>query len=109
MYSNDNTQIRNGLTNYIGSLLKAVPFDGKASKQVVIAILIEEAFKLSLDENGEMDMYCLKPILRQTKIIFEKRKLSLQEMPQIQSVKKQIDDYTSNIEMLNELIKNIKE
>lgn len=107
MYSNDTKQIRNGLVNYIGALLNAVPFEGKAAKQVVVAALVEEAFSMSLDESGELDMYCLKPILRQCKIIFEKRRLELEAMPSIPNIRRQIENYTVNINMLNTLIDSI--
>lgn len=71
MYSNDSTQIRAGMVNFIGALLNASKLPPKGAKQDVSAILIEEALKLSKDENGVYDLYVLKPLLRANKFIFE--------------------------------------
>lgn len=104
MYSNDYKQIRNGLVNYVGSLLKACPFDGeKASRQFVAATLIEEAMNLMKDDNT-FDMYISKPLLRGNVVILENRKNTLKELPQTSNVKETIKTYENNIEFLNSLI-----
>lgn len=104
MYSNDYKQIRNGLVNYVGSLLKACPFDGeKASRQFVAATLIEEAMILMKDDNT-FDMYVSKPLLRGNVVILENRKNALKELPQTSNVKETIKIYENNIEFLNSLI-----
>lgn len=71
MYSNDTTQIRTGMVNFIGALLNASKLPPKGIKQDVSAILIEESLKLAKDENGVYDLYVLKPLLRANKIVFE--------------------------------------
>lgn len=109
MYSNDFTQIRGGLVNYIGSALNAAPFQGKAGKQYVFAMLIEEAIKLAQEENGDIDLYTVKPLFRGCKIIFDKRKLALQSLPPSSAVNEQIAEYDKAINVLNGLIENIQE
>lgn len=106
MYSNDPKQIRNGLVNYIGSALKAVPLEGKAAKQHVIAMLLEEGLSLGI-EDGTVEMYCLKPYFRSCKIIFEKRILELNNIPSNTAVKLQIKEYEDMIQMLIKLINTI--
>lgn len=71
MYSNDSTQIRAGMVNFIGALINASKLPPKGAKQDVSAILIEESLKLAKDEKGIYDLYVLKPLLRANKIIFE--------------------------------------
>lgn len=109
IYSNDTQQIRNGLVNYIGSLLNASPFKGKAAKQHVIGSVVEEALKMAINEDGTVDMYSAKPFFRASKIIFEKRISELQNLPSTGAVKSQLVDYKHTINMLNNLIDNIKE
>lgn len=71
MYSNDSTQIRAGMVNFIGALLNASKLPPRGAKQDVSAMLIEEAIKLAKDENNVYDLYVLKPLLRANKLIFE--------------------------------------
>ena len=106
MYSNDPKQIRNGLVNYIGSALKASPFEGKAAKQYVIAMLLEEGLVLGIEDETP-DMFCLKPYFRSCKRIFELRIKGLKELPNNPSVKLQIESYQSTVEMLSKLIESI--
>ena len=49
MYSNDTTQIEQGLTNYIGALLKASPYDNKAARQDINAMLLKQSLNLAKD------------------------------------------------------------
>ena len=110
MYSNDYNQIKNGLVNYTGSLLKACPFNGElASRQFVAATLIEEA--LNLIKNSDdltYELYVAKPLLRANVIVLENRKNKLKELPQTTSVKETIKSYEDNIEFLNNIISRIK-
>lgn len=107
MYSNDYKQIRNGLVNYIGSLLKACPFDGeKAARQYVAATLIEEA--LDLMKNDETyDMYVAKPLLRGNKIVLQNRRNEILKLPQTNGIKGTVKTYEESIEFLNNLIESI--
>lgn len=71
MYSNDTTQIRTGMVNFIGALLNASKIPPRGARQDVSAILIEESLKLAKDENNVYDLYVLKPLLRANKLVFE--------------------------------------
>jgi hypothetical protein len=73
MYSNDMTQIRTGLVNYIGAMAKATGFEGKAANQIVAAALIEEALKLSQVDGETCDLYVIKPLLRANIFILKQR------------------------------------
>lgn len=107
MYSNDYKQIKNGLVNYVGSLLKACPFEGeKASRQYVAATLIEEALNL-MKEDDTYNMYVAKPLLRGNKIVLENRKNELLNLPQTASVKDTVKQYEDNINFIKSLVDNI--
>ena len=107
MYSNDYKQIRNGLVNYIGSLLKACPFEGeKAARQYVAATLIEEALDLMKNEES-YDMYIAKPLLRGNKIVLQNRKNEIAKLPQSNGIKATIKTYEDNLDFLNNLINSI--
>lgn len=109
MYSNDSNQIRNGLVNYIGSSLKAVPYEGNAAKQHIIAMLLEEGLSLGISADETLDMFCMKPFFRSCKIIFEKRIIELEKLPDNSSVKDQLQEYKSVIKTLSKLINNINQ
>lgn len=107
MYSNDYKQIRNGLVNYIGSLLKACPFEGeKASRQYVSATLIEEALEL-MKNDDTYDMYIAKPLLRGNKVVLQNRRNEILKLPQTNGIKGTVKLYEDNIEFLNNLIESI--
>lgn len=106
-YSNDLQQIRGGLVNYIGSMLRASKYEGKAAKQVVASVLIEEALKLSQDENNIMDLYVNKPLLRATKILFEQRIVELEKIKGNPAIKEQVTTYNQSIVTLQTLINSI--
>jgi hypothetical protein len=110
MYSNDYNQIRAGLTNYIGAMIKACPYEGvKASRQYVAATLIEEAMQIIEGDSVTPDMYVAKPLLRANIIVLKKRILELQKLPQVAQVKEKIEQYNNTIELLNELVNNTNE
>ena len=108
MYSNDFTQIRAGLTNYVGASLKAVnlPTD-KAKKQAVSAMLIEEAIKLSTDEDGNIDLYTIKPVYRATVNLLKIRIAELNELPSSVEIQSTIAGYQVVVKKLDTLIANI--
>jgi len=101
MYTNDQMQIRSGLVNYIGALMQSSVDDAPTSKQQVISILIEEAIKLSQDEDSLCDMHAIKPILRSVTFIFEQRKKALSELPQDKFILDTLERYDNIIRDLN--------
>lgn len=83
MYSNDKIQIQQGLTSYVGAILKTYETknqSGRAAKQDVAATLIEEAMKLAADENNVYDIYVLKPLLRAVMLLLSQRAAELQKL-----------------------------
>lgn len=110
MYSNDFNQIKSGLINYTGALLKACPFDGeKASRQYVAAALIEQALDLIRNSDDSIEMYVAKPIFRATIILIDDRIRALSELQQIDAVKQQIESYKNCKDFLKKLTDNIQE
>ena len=108
MYSNDLTQIRAGLVNYIGAALTAAPFEGKAARQMIVSILTEEALKLSQDKDGEpFDLYVIKPIIRSNILIFRQRIAELNKLPSSKDVQEAISSYTHVIQELEQLLSKL--
>lgn len=110
MYSNDQTQIRAGLVNYIGAMLQSSKFDNeKAVRHSVVAILLEEAAKLCKDEEGTYEMFISKPILRLTSGIAKQRYNVLSSLdgktPEMVAL---MEKYSTIVEFLDEIIKNTK-
>lgn len=109
MYSNDLTQIRQGLVSYIGSCVDASPYEGRAARQTVSSILIEEAIHLSQEKKGEpFDLYVLKPLLRGTVHVLKQRVQELEKLPGSPEVKEKIKEYTATAESLLQLVALIK-
>lgn len=109
MPENNFDEIRNGLTNYIFSCLQALPYEGKEAKHFLVSILSEEALNISRDEDKQIEMFAIKPILRACKVIFTERIKCLKEIESSEIVKEQISEYEKLISTLTELITNIKE
>lgn len=84
MYSNDMTQVRAGLVNYIGAMIKASGYEGKAANQLVVAALIEEALKLSQVDSEACDMYVLKPLLRANIFVLKQRCVELTKLSSLE-------------------------
>lgn len=74
-------QVKAGLVNYTGAMLKATTFESdKAARQFVAASLIEEALKLMHDENDKIDMYVAKPLLRAISFLLLERADELEKV-----------------------------
>ena len=106
MYSNDLIQIRAGLVNYIGAMVKASGFEGKAASQIVAAALVEEALKLSQIENNEFDTYVLKPLFRASILVLTQRCDQLAVLHSAEA-KNKVRQYREIIKAYEEIIKNI--
>jgi hypothetical protein len=65
-------EARQGLVQYIGALITKTGYQGAAARQVVCALLLEEALKLvTVDER--IELYSAKPILRATNMVLRQR------------------------------------
>ena len=106
MYSNDQTQIRQGFVNYIGAIIKTSPFEGRAARQNAASILIEEALKLAQNEDKTMDIYVLKPLIRGMVLVLKQRHAELSQLPS-REAKEKAKDYLRISEELEILIKSI--
>lgn len=106
---NNYEEIRNGLTNYIFACLQAIPFEGDKAKHVLTSILLEEALKNSRDENNNLIMYAIKPILRACVKIIDERIDSLKKISYLNQGCEQINNYEEAKTILNLLILKIKE
>ncbi|MED1125227.1 hypothetical protein [Bacillus atrophaeus] len=108
MYSNDQAQIRQGLVSYVGAVIKSSPLEGKAARQSAAAILIEEALKIAQGEDGSLDFYVLKPLLRGTAHALNQRSEALTELPSSSEIKNTIKDYKTIVTRLERLVESVK-
>lgn len=108
-YSNDQTQIKSGLINYIGAMLKSSKFENeKATRHSVVAILLGEAMKLCKDDQGMYDIYVSKPALRLTSSIAKQRANLMKDLPQTKEIASQLNDYKQISQALDKIIDNTK-
>lgn len=107
-YSNDLTQIRSGLVNYLGAMLKTMNYSERANKQLASSIMIEEAMTLSQDEDGVYDPYVLKPMIRAMVLLLRQRCQELSKLPKNEQVNAQIVEYNSAISTLEDLVAVLK-
>lgn len=112
-YSNDYNEIKNGLNNYIHSLLKACYFqDEKVKKQFVIASLTEASLDIASNTEDQNYLYTVKPLIRANIIILKTRITNLQSAKKIANNKSndidlKIQEYNQAIVILENLIKII--
>ena len=123
--SNDNdklmAQIRQGLTQYCGSMLTHTGYEGAPARQIVASTLVEEAMKLATDsgEDGTTqvdEIYVAKPILRATIIILQKRVTGLIKLATEsaddnlqQKLYPQISSYNKAIKVIKSLVDSVGE
>lgn len=103
MYSNDTTQIKMGLDNYIFSLVKSSKYEELATKQMVISILSEAIIKLSQDDNEVCDIQALKYYFKGIEYVINNRKLELEKL-KTPLVEKQIQEYKELAKKINEFV-----
>lgn len=106
-YSNDPTQIRNGMVNFVGAMLNSMKNSDRANKQTVASVMIEEALKLSQNEEGMYDLYVLKPMLRGVMLVFNQRCIELKKLPKTSESLAQIQEYQSVIDTFDKLVKKL--
>ena len=104
--------IKQGLVQYIGSMIQSSEYEGKAARQLVAATLAEEALKLAQDsETNSLDIFVAKPVLRASKFILEERLKSIKKIIYLQglpadTIKDATGKYENIIKILNDLIEN---
>lgn len=109
LYSNDLTQIRAGLINYLGACVVASPFEGRAARHGVVSIMMEESLKMSQGKEGDaFDLYILKPMLRATSLVMKQRKAELEKIPRNPEVIAKMAEYEQLAKQLDVFIKLIQ-
>jgi hypothetical protein len=103
-YSNDQTQIRAGFVSYIGTLLKSSIYKGKAAKQNVASILVEETLKIAQDDEKVIDLYVIKPMIKGIIFVFNQRIMILSKLPKSVKIEEQKKIYQSVITSLENLV-----
>lgn len=103
-YSNDLTQIRNGMVNYLGAMIKTMKHSEKANKQSVASVMVEEALKMSQNQEGIYDLYVLKPMFRGLTLVLNQRCQELGKLPKTTEVMEQIQEYQRTIRTFEELV-----
>jgi hypothetical protein len=65
-------EIRQGLVQYIGAMADRISYSGAEARQVLCAIIVEEALKL-VTVNEKVELYSAKPILRAANVVLSQR------------------------------------
>lgn len=99
------SQLQNGLTQYIGGMLINAKSNNTAAHEVE-AVLCEAIISLSRKDDGSINMFAVKPIIRAMQYIIQQRskemEKSLATLPknlkdQVLNEQKQILGYLKNI------------
>lgn len=105
-------EARQGLVQYVGSLLVNMPYEGAAARQVVCAALLEEAIRL-VTVNGKVEMFSAKPILRAALTVLQSRKKEYEDSLNNDAYRKQIlailRELRSCMKMISLIIDSTKE
>lgn len=108
-YSNDLTQIRTGLVNYLGAAVMASPFESRAARHSIVSMMAEEALNLSKDgEEEPFDLYILKPMLRATIVICQQRINEMSKLEKHPDVLQAIAEYQLVCTTLTDILNKIK-
>ena len=96
-------QLRAGMMNFIGSDIDLLPFEGKSKNRVIVAMLAEEALKVSqIDKSKPCDIAICKPLFDSVKIVLEMNIKALGKENAAKHKDKMIQ-YMEIVERLNEL------
>lgn len=106
MYSNDLTQIKSGLVNYVGAMIKSTGYEGKPANQLVAGALVEQVLKLSQIDGPTCDIYILKPLIRANIYILEQRRATLAVL-RSNSATQKARQYAEMIQAFEEMIKDL--
>lgn len=109
MYSNDQTQIKAGLVNYIGAMISSSKYnDDRAARHDVNALLCEEILNLCKDKDDLYDLFICKPIFRTVINILRQRINCLKDYQQDVLIKEKINSYNLIIDELEKILKIVK-
>lgn len=109
MYSNDQSQIKAGLVNYIGAMINSSKYDNdRAARHDVNALICEEILNMCKDKDGLYDLFICKPIFRSIINILRQRINYLKDYQQDVLVKDKINSYNLIISELEELLRVVK-
>ena len=105
-------EARQGLVQYVGSLLVNVPYEGAAARQIVCAALLEEAIRLVTVDN-KIEMFSAKPILRAALTVLQSRKKEYEDSLNNDAYRKQIlailRELRACIKLISVIIESTKE
>lgn len=104
---NEYTEIRNGLTNFLFSCLKAIGNkDELKSKHILISILEEEALKLTKGKDNNIEMFAAKPLIKAAIEIYKNK---VAELKSLRIDDEKIDNQINiQIKEYENLIKNLE-
>lgn len=93
--------IRSGMTNFLGQAIALMPFDGKDRNALVVAMLLEEALKVSqIEKDKPCDLKVLTSLFKSVKIVLEQHIQELSKNPTNEN-KEEILDYLDIIDMIS--------
>lgn len=97
-------QVKQGLTNFVGTLLRSSKLENREARQKVNAILLEESLRLCRNEKGVYDLIIAKPLLKAVVLLLKQR------LSRLKTVSKENYDATETyMEKYKVIIKDIEE
>ena len=105
-YSNDYTQIKNGLVNYIGAAIQALPIpSAKEKSHYLVGELVTQVVTLAKMDNGFVDLYIYKPVIRSLVYVLE---LEIEKFKaDLPYTKPAITSYQQIVDSLHQILQNI--
>ena len=82
---NKSAQIRQGLLQFVASLMENLEGNPQAVAQLITASLLEEAMKISTKDNKNVDFFVAKPILKASSNLINLRGQELKEQSKVES------------------------
>lgn len=85
----DMTKVRSGIVQFIGAMLQHCGYKGAPARQIIAAVLVEEAIKVTT-VNDKVELYSAKPILRAAITVLETRKKEYEDILGITEHRQQV-------------------
>lgn len=109
MYSNDYTQIKSGLVNYLGACITSLPdtMSASAKSHFIVGELATQMLELSKKEDGSIDLFICKPLFRSVVYVLKQEIERMKD--DIPYTKPVIETYENVILVLTSIVERTEE
>ena len=78
----DQKVIKQSLANFVGALIESSKYNDQDARHEAVALILEEALRLSQNDDGSYNLFVLKPFYRAMIRVLEDRKTQLGDLPE---------------------------